>query len=157
MVLDGETLLPGFSTIHNASEQLESVSDINVSIHISDFSNWSDAEDNFTHTDSYKDRSEILRPFYIPEFCERTGLSIADFAKQNATQIDFFHLLFTPETFQTMAQQTNHYANCKIATKTNRDPLWKDTTTEEIRAYFGTGGFPDRQNLFCFCSVAGLH
>ena len=39
--------------------------------------------------------------------------------------------------FETLAEQTSHYAHCKIATKINGASLWKDTTTEEIRAYFG--------------------
>jgi len=33
--------------------------------------------------------------------------------------------------------KTNHYGQYKIATKTNCGPLWKDTTTEEIRVYLG--------------------
>ena len=73
----------------------------------------------------------------ITQFCERVCVSIDDFAAENATQIDFFHLLFTPEMFETIAEQTNHYTHCKIATQTNGDPLWKDITTEEIRTYFG--------------------
>ena len=82
------------------SQQLESESDIDVSdigsVHIYDFSDCSDAEGNFTGIDSDNSWSEMLRPFDIPEFCERTGASIDDFAAENAAQIDFFHLLFTP-------------------------------------------------------------
>ena len=64
-------------------------------------------------------------------------MSIDAFAPENAMQIDFFHLLFTPEVFETIAEQTDHCAHRKIVTKANSVPVWKDMTTEEIRVYFG--------------------
>ena len=42
----------------------------------------------------------------------------------------FSTFLFTYEMFETKAEQTNHYVHCKIATKTNGDPPWKDTSEE---------------------------
>ena len=64
-------------------------------------------------------------------------MSIDEFIAENTTQINFFHLWFTPEMFETIAEQTNHYAHCKIATKINGDLLWNYTTTVEISSHFG--------------------
>jgi hypothetical protein len=54
----------------------------------------------------------------------------------NAKPLDYF-LLFVPQHFfQTAADETNNYAKQKIAARgLVNDPLWTDTTPEEIRAY----------------------
>ena len=48
---------------------------------------------------------------------------------------DFLDLFFPQQIYNLVANQTNIYANQKIESKP--DPLWKETTPEEIKAYIG--------------------
>ena len=50
-----------------------------------------------------------------------------------AKPLDYF---FLPQTFfETASKETNRYARQKIAAEGTPDPLWTETTAEEIGAY----------------------
>ena len=50
-------------------------------------------------------------------------------------EMDFLDLFFPEQIYHLVAEQTNLYASQKIKSKPN--PLWKETTSEEIKAYIG--------------------
>ena len=68
----------------------------------------------------------------------------------------FVFCLFLPQTFYvTAAEQTNLYARQKIAAK-GPDPLWTETTPEEIRAYLSIlimMGIKHQPHLWCYGST----
>ena len=50
-------------------------------------------------------------------------------------ELDFLDLFFPEQIYHLVAEQTNLYASQKFQSKP--DPLWKETTSEEIKAYNG--------------------
>ena len=67
----------------------------------------------------------------VDPFVQRTG-PVTDVTGMSA--LDFFKLLFKDENFDRIAVETNRYAQQSIAVKT--DPLWYETTADEIRTFF---------------------
>ena len=55
--------------------------------------------------------------------------------KDDATPIEFFHLLWEPSFFQLLADQTNLYARQKQTTRPDR--RWHPTSPEEMMAFVG--------------------
>ena len=73
-----------------------------------------------------------------------------------AKPLDYF-FLFLPQTFfETASEETNRYARQKIAAKGTPDPLWSETTAEEIRAYLSIlimMGIKKQPRLWCYWST----
>ena len=73
-----------------------------------------------------------------------------------AKPLDYF-FLFLPQTFfETASEETNRYARQKIAAKGTPDPLWSETTAEEIRVYLSIlimMGIKKQPRLWCYWST----
>ena len=55
--------------------------------------------------------------------------------REDASPLEFFHLLWEPSFFQLLADQTNLYARQKQATRPN--PRWYPISSEEMKAFVG--------------------
>ena len=124
-------------TIQNAKNRynrgLEQGSDIEFS-DTSDVSDDSDADDDGEVTIGEappKQWTKQLTSIKVEAFANVSGPTTI--LPEASKEIDFFHLLFTPDLYQEIADETNRYAASKIVQ--SPDPLWRPTNAEEIRAY----------------------
>ena len=91
------------------------------SVHTSDWSKWEQWWLGRRYRD-WNGWSRRTRPI-DDRFTVRTRIN-TDFDVADASQLDFFYRLFTPEIFATTAGQTNRYACVKFAAKLSL-PCWK--------------------------------
>ena len=77
--------------------------------------------------------------FQVQSFTEEWGPVLPDdFDVDNGTPIDYFWLLWKPDTFATIARHTNNFARWSIEQKGEEDPRWTDEVDEfEMRAFIG--------------------
>eukprot|EP00112_Aurelia_sp_Birch-Aquarium-sp1_P021116 Seg5604.2 transcript_id=Seg5604.2/GoldUCD/mRNA.D3Y31 product="hypothetical protein" protein_id=Seg5604.2/GoldUCD/D3Y31 len=121
---DDEVFL-GFT---NADLGLESDIEVN-NLSDSELSGSNDDESEVKSTLT-KNLTQIdIKEFNVPEPGENFLLS----ADKN--EIDFLDLFFPEQIYHLVFEETNLYASQKIESKP--DPLWKETTPEEIKAYIG--------------------
>ena len=76
--------------------------------------------------------------------CDRAPVNVTNFTAragpvsgvaEDGTAKDFFQLFIPNELFDMIVEETNRYARQCIARKP--DPKWKDTSREEMQAFFG--------------------
>ncbi|XP_061169395.1 piggyBac transposable element-derived protein 4-like [Saccostrea echinata] len=125
----------------NVRKQLE-IANIDSDISISDISDSDSDIDSESEASSDDDQplAEIarwsihLRPINVKNFSGPNPgpLTLMDTTRK---EIDFFHLLFTEDIYQTIAEQTNAYAERARILNPNR--AWYPTNAEEIKAYLG--------------------
>ena len=73
-----------------------------------------------------------LRPVEIDDFLGNPGpVTILD---ENKSELDFFHLIFDENLYQTFADETNRYAEI-VQQQKGRDAKWTNTNAAEMRAY----------------------
>ena len=121
----------------------EGESSINYADNESDISvstvNTKDLSDFDTNMWETYDKEEVVDELYdsncdavnVDPFVQHTG-PVTNVTGTSA--IDFFKLLFKDENFDQTAVETNRYAQQSIAVKA--DPLWYETTADEIRTFF---------------------
>ncbi|KAL8576606.1 hypothetical protein ACOMHN_025081 [Nucella lapillus] len=94
----------------------------------------SDADDNILLASLQTTWRSAQAPVAVTEFALPTGA--VHTLPPDAKPLDYFFLFMPEHFFQTAATETNNYAQQKIADKgLATDPLWTDTTPDEIRAY----------------------
>ncbi|KAL8607942.1 hypothetical protein ACOMHN_005497 [Nucella lapillus] len=94
----------------------------------------SDADDNIPLASLQTTWQSAQAPVAVTEFALPTGA--VHTLPPDAKPLDYFFLFMPEHFFQTAATETNNYAQQKIADKgLATDPLWTDTTPDEIRAY----------------------
>ncbi|KAK3727613.1 hypothetical protein QZH41_006003 [Actinostola sp. cb2023] len=71
-------------------------------------------------------------PVTVSEFTARAGP--LSWVPEDGTAIDFFRM-FPEELFELMATETNRYTRQRAEVKP--DPKWRETTSEEIKAFLG--------------------
>ena len=112
----------------NAELGLESDIEVN-NLSDSELSCSSDAESEVESTFTRNLTHIEIEEFNGPEPGQKFPLS----ADKN--EMDFLDLFFPEQIYHLVAEQTNLYAGQKIQSKP--DPLWKETTSEEVKAYIG--------------------
>jgi hypothetical protein len=76
--------------------------------------------------------SEVEQNLNVEEFRERTGPQVM--LPMDAKEIDYFKDIFPNQMIQKLVE-TNTFTHVKQRNKP--DPMWKDTTLEEMSAYLG--------------------
>ena len=92
-------------------------------------------------------------PPTVRAFTEATGPSHT--LPENAKPLDYFFLFLPQSLFVTIAEETNRYADQKIAARGTPDPLWEKTTPAEMRAYLSVltmMGVKRQPRLWCYWS-----
>ena len=101
----------------------------------------SDAGDDEEHGKSDDDDDDIPLARFAEWRQATRGTNVADFTLEAGPQYDFpadakpieyLKRFFPDEFFVSVAQETNRYAAQKIAASGRPDPLWHDTSPEEI-------------------------
>ena len=95
--------------------------------------------------------SENLHDIRSDPFTAQTGVNHN--LNDDARPLDYFHLYLPPHFFDTLAQETNRYAQQKIAQKA--DPLWTDTNAAEMKAFFAINimmGIKQLPQIWCYWS-----
>ena len=143
---DGESDFEGFDEedLNISIEKMENISSESVTesdIDISDISSENnldfeseDDEDVIAGIENLTSEwSHTLHDVHVSDFAEETG------PKHNlhpdAKPLEYFSLFLPQSFYETVAEETNRYADQKIALN-GPDPLWHPTTPEEMRAYF---------------------
>jgi hypothetical protein len=75
---------------------------------------------------------EVEQNLNVEEFRERTGPQVM--LPMDAKEIDYFKDIFPNQMIQKLVE-TNTFTHVKQRNKP--DPMWKDTTLEEMSAYLG--------------------
>jgi len=89
----------------------------------------------------------------MEEFTEETGPKHT--LPPEAKPVDFFKLFLPDSFFEKLAAETNNYAAQKIARAGKADPLWYDTTSEEMQAYVSVlvmMGIKKQPRISCYWS-----
>ena len=92
-------------------------------------------------------------PPTVRAFTEATGSSHT--LPENAKPLDYFFLFLPHSFFVTIAEETNMYADQKIAARGTPDPLWEKTTPAEMSAYLSVltmMGVKRQPRLWCYWS-----
>ena len=122
---DEEEEFLGFS-----NEELLAQSDIDVSEISDSSSSESDVDEspdqNFSHT---------LSRVAISEFSRREPIGPTNVLAREKNELDFLDLFFPLQIFEILAVQTNLYAFQK--SQGAQDLLWTETSSAELRTYFG--------------------
>ena len=120
------------------SDQIESESDENI-----------DEEDvAVLNTEWSRDTHDIV----VPKFAEKTGPTHT--LPADARQLDYFFLFLPHSFFETLATETNRYAEQKQMIN-GIDPRWQPTSVEEMRAYIGINimmGVRQLPRIWCYWS-----
>ena len=119
----------GFSC--NSGDFLDTISDIELSDSDSDIPDDDTDDSDIGGEDQW---SEDLNDVEISRFNEFVGPRHQ--LPENASALDFFSLLFEPEFFEIMAEQTNLYATQRQLQAGVNDRNWVPTNAQELRAYF---------------------
>ena len=81
---------------------------------------------------------EVESPIHIPTFRKKSGPRI--FLGENATAVEYFDLLFTPEIQHLFVVETNRYVAQRLDhlfTASSSKDRWEPVTISEIRAFLG--------------------
>ena len=111
----GFTIEPGFERNYPESESDISVSSV-------------DTEDL---SDLDLEWNDDPGPVDVNPFVANTGL-VRDI--RGYSTINIFNLMFKDSNFDKIAEETNHYA--RQAMETKPDPAWRETDSEEVKAFF---------------------
>ena len=79
--------------------------------------------------------SQTLTNINVNEFAGESGL-LKNFS-ENAKADEYFLKVFGNESLDVIVAETNRFARQSLANKPTRLSQWKDTTKEEVKAYFG--------------------
>lgn len=110
----------------------DSESNISIStVNTEDLSNLSFSEDD--GEDAEVGWSHDPAPVNVTPFTSRTGA--VNTIPEDGFAIDFFNLFVCDEVFEAIVQETNRYARQCCDRKP--DPRWRETSVEEMKAYFG--------------------
>jgi hypothetical protein len=77
--------------------------------------------------------SEVEQNLNVEEFREPTGPQVM--LPMDAKEIDYFKDFFSNQLIQKLEDETNTLAH--VQQRNKPDPMWKDTTLEEMSAYLG--------------------
>ena len=77
--------------------------------------------------------SEVEQNLNVEEFREPTGPQVM--LPMDAKEIDYFKDFFFNQLIQKLVDETNTLAH--VQQRNKPDPMWKDTTLEEMSAYLG--------------------
>jgi hypothetical protein len=77
--------------------------------------------------------SEVEQNLNVEEFREPTGPQVM--LPMDAKEIDYFKDFFSNQLIQKLVDETNTLAH--VQQRNKPDPMWKDTTLEEMSAYLG--------------------
>ena len=80
------------------------------------------------------ERTKVLTNVEIEPFSETNSGSVA-ILDEDAKETDFFAQMFPNEIFEILANETNRYAQQKVATKP--DSRWRETTPDGIKVFLG--------------------
>ena len=142
---------PTLNTLNTFNESDIDVSEVSsVSDHSSD---GEDDVDNAADAGPVEWQAETT-PVVITPFTQPTHLNhqLAD----DANPLAFFHLLWPENLWQKIADETNRYAQQKIAASGHPDPRWHPTTDMEIRAYMSVNimmGIKRLPAMWCYWST----
>ena len=122
----GFTIEPGFERNYPESEPDISVSSVDME-DLSDL-DLSDQESGEEDEQEWNDDPGLVD---VNPFVANTGL-VRDV--RGYSTINFFNLMFKESNFDKIAEETNRYA--RQAMETKPDPAWRETDSEEVKAFF---------------------
>ncbi|XP_033756191.1 piggyBac transposable element-derived protein 4-like [Pecten maximus] len=97
--------------------------------------------------------SRDVNEIFVPDFSENTGPQHN--LNTNASVLEYFNLFLPQSFFETVANETNRYADQRQLV-TGPDPRWRPTTANEIRAYIGMNimmGVKQLPRIWCYWST----
>ena len=122
----GFTIEPGFERNYPESESDISVSSVDTE-DLSDL----DLSDQESGEEDKQEWNDDPGPVVVNPFVANTSL-VRDV--RGYSTINFFNLMFKDSNFDKIAEETNCYA--RQAMETKPDPAWRETDTEEVKAFF---------------------
>lgn len=117
----------------NMSEIAESDNESDISVSSVNTEDLSDLEFSDDEENGEIRWSRDQAPVNVTPFTTRAG-AVSGVA-EDGTAKDFFQLFIPDELFDMIVKETNRYARQCIARKP--DPKWKDTSPEDMQAFFG--------------------
>nr|XP_032821145.1 uncharacterized protein LOC116948512 isoform X2 [Petromyzon marinus] len=95
--------------------------------------------------------SQGLSDVRIREFSQSSGPQHS--LPLDATPLDYFLLLWPESLFETITEETNRYAEQRMAAAKKKDPYWVPTAVNEIKAFFALAimmGIKNLPRLYCY-------
>ena len=160
MSSDSDSDFEGFSALEDAESDIdvEHLSDISVSDVSDSGSTSAGSSGNASDTDDSDNEVETwsanTRRVVTAAFLEPTG--ICHNLPDNARLTDYFHLLWPEALWRTIADETNRYADQRIAASGQPDPRWSPTNPNEIRAFVAVNmmmGIKRLPAIWCYWST----